>query len=209
VQGTELKDVERFTYLESTVSMTGGMLEDVESRIRKVKAAFAGLNTIWESRIYKKETKLRHYNVIVKLTLLFGSECWTMTRKIESKLNVFHYKCLRRILQVFYPNLVTNNEILRRTGQENIVVELTDRKWRWIGQMARRGTDNITRQSFLWRLSGKRKCGRPQETWRVADRECKVAVGKNFSKAVEEDAEQREEWHRMVITVRTEVAHRI
>jgi hypothetical protein len=114
VQGTELKDIERFTYLGSIVSMTGCTLEDVESRIRKAKAAFAGLNTIWKSKTYKKEPKLRLFNAIVKSTLLFGSECWTMTRKIESKLNIFHHKCLMRILQMFYPNLVTNKEILMR-----------------------------------------------------------------------------------------------
>jgi hypothetical protein len=90
------------------------------------------------------------------------------------------------------------------------MVELTDWKWRWIGHMARRGTDNITRQSCLWRPSGKRKHGRPRETWmRVADRECKAAVGKNFSKAVEEDAEQGQEWRQMVVVVRTEVARRV
>jgi hypothetical protein len=207
-QGTELKDVDRFTYLESIVRMTGRTLEDVESRIGKAKAAFASLNAIWRSKIYRKETKLRLYNAIVKSTLLFGSECWTKTKKIEKKLNVFHLKFLRRIMRVFYPNSVSNKEILWRVGQENIVVELTDWKWRWISHMARRGPTNLTKQSFLWKPGSKRKRGRPRETWmRVADRECKVAAGKHFPRVEEQDAEHREDWLRMVVAVRTEVAH--
>jgi hypothetical protein len=96
VRGTELKDVERFTYLGSMMSKTSGTEEDAGSRIGKDRAALASLNTIWRSRVYRRETKIRLYNVIVDSTLLYGSEC---------RLRVFHHRCLRRILNVFYPNL--------------------------------------------------------------------------------------------------------
>jgi hypothetical protein len=50
--------------------------------------------------------------------------------------------------------------------------------------MARKKSDNLKRQScLLWRPSGKRKHGRPREIWmKVADRESKAAVGKDFTK---------------------------
>jgi hypothetical protein len=95
-----------------------------------------------------------------------------MTKRIENRLRMFHHICLRRILNVFYPNLVSNKEILRRTDQEDIVVEVADRKWRWVGHMARKGPENLTRQVFTWVLQGQRKGERPRETWlRVANKE--------------------------------------
>jgi hypothetical protein len=71
VQCTELKDVESFTYLDSILTKTGGTEEDVGSRIGKARAAFASFNTIWRSKIYKRQTKIRLYNAIVKSTLLY------------------------------------------------------------------------------------------------------------------------------------------
>jgi hypothetical protein len=75
-----------------------------------------------------------------------------MTKRIENRLRVFHHKCLRRILNNSYPKLVSNKENFRRTDQEDIVVEVADRKWRWVSHMARKGPENLTRQAFKWGL---------------------------------------------------------
>jgi hypothetical protein len=53
----------------------------------------------------------------VKLNLLYGCEVWALTKKQEKKICTFQQRCLRRILRVFYPNHISNKEILRRTGQ--------------------------------------------------------------------------------------------
>jgi hypothetical protein len=66
VRGTEVKDVERFTYLGSILSKTGGTKEDAGSRIGKARAALASSNTIWGSRLFRRETKIRLYNASVK-----------------------------------------------------------------------------------------------------------------------------------------------
>ena len=40
------------------------------------------------------------------------------------------------------------------------------RRWRWIGHVMRREQDNITRTALHWIPEGKRKRGRPRNTWR-------------------------------------------
>jgi hypothetical protein len=71
---------------------------------------------------------------------------------------------MRRILKVFYPNLVTNKEILRRAGQIDVIEEITDRKWRWIGHIARKPPQHITRQILTWLQTGRIPRGRPRQT---------------------------------------------
>lgn len=48
-----------------------------------------------------QKTKLTLYCSIVELTLLYGFECWALTKTLEKRLQVFQRKCLRSILSVF------------------------------------------------------------------------------------------------------------
>ena len=38
--------------------------------------------------------------------------------------------------------------------------------WRWIGHILRKPANNITRQALRWNPQGKRKRGRPRNSWR-------------------------------------------
>jgi hypothetical protein len=35
-------------------------------------------------------------------------------------------------------------------GQKHIVLEIVDKKWRWIGHMARKPEEHLTRKAFAW-----------------------------------------------------------
>ena len=43
---------------------------------------------------------------------------------------------------------------------------LIKRRWKWIGHNLRREADNISRTALHWTPEGKRKRGRPKNTWR-------------------------------------------
>ena len=101
------------------------------------------------------------YCSIVESTLLYGSECWSLTRSLEKRLQVFQRKCLRRILGFFYPNRISNSDLLERTGQTDMIIKIIDRKWRWLGHVARKKPEHLTQQSFNWGMDGVRRRGRP------------------------------------------------
>jgi hypothetical protein len=82
----------------------------LNNKVNKARNAFIGLCNVWSSGIYKTKTKIKLFNAIVKLNLLYGCEAWALTKKQEKKLRTFQQRCLRRILRVFYPNLVSNKE---------------------------------------------------------------------------------------------------
>ena len=61
-------------------------------------------------------TKVNVYKACVIRTLLYGSESWTMRAYQEKRLNVFHMRCLRRILGITWQDKVTNKVVLEKAG---------------------------------------------------------------------------------------------
>ena len=129
-----IEKADRFTYLGSTVSKTGGTDEDIKTRINKAHQAFATLRPVWRSKNLSSCMKLRLFISNVKSVLLYGpKETWRHTRKWDHKLQVFINICLNQILRIRWPQHISNQELCQRTGQEPITDTIQRRKWRWIG----------------------------------------------------------------------------
>ncbi|MEE4247060.1 MAG: reverse transcriptase domain-containing protein [Kangiellaceae bacterium] len=171
-----LKTVDKFAYLGSIVSTTGGSDEDIKARLGKARQAFNTLKTVWKSPTLSTRNKLRLFNSNVKSVLLYGSETWRMNNVTNQKLQVFINRCLRNILQIRYPETISNRDLWQRTQQDPIGQQIARRKWRWIGHTLRKPAGNIARQALEWNPQGKRKVGRPRKTWRRScDEELKMA----------------------------------
>ena len=116
------------------------------------------------SSLYK--TKLEIFGTNVKSVLLYGSETWRVIKTNTNKLQTFINKYLRNVLQIRWPEMIPNEELWERTGQEQIITEIKRRKWGWIGHTFRKPATNTTRQALSWNPQGKRKVGRPRQTRR-------------------------------------------
>nr|KAG5712555.1 hypothetical protein BaRGS_011529 [Batillaria attramentaria] len=162
----DIKEVDKFTYLGSVVSKDGGTDEDIKSRTNKARHAFRTLRPIWRSTALSLRNKIRIFNSNVKSVLLYGSETWRTTKTSSHKLQTFINRCLRNILNIRYPLVITNQDLWEGTRQVPIEQEIKKRKWGWIGHTLRKSTSNVTRQSLDWNPQGKRKVGRPKQTWR-------------------------------------------
>ena len=55
---------------------------------------------VWENDKLRADTKITVYRACVVSMLLYGSETWTTYVKQEHKLNSFHLRCLRRIMDI-------------------------------------------------------------------------------------------------------------
>ena len=197
LKGKILEDVEEFTYLGSTVDNTGGTDKDVKARIGKARTAFTLLGKIWKARNIAEKTKLRIFNTNVKSVLLYGAETWKMTKGLQKKLQVFINRCLRRILKIYWPRKISNEELWRRTNEKPIIEQLRQRKWGWIGHTLRKPRNNITRQALLWNPQGKRKRGRPRNTWRRDTTAEMESAGYNW-KQLETVAQNKTRWRHVV-----------
>jgi hypothetical protein len=106
----EIEQVDSFTYLGSTVSKDRGADEDVRSRIRKANGAFIQLYSVWRNHISKR-TKLRIFNTNVKSVLLYACETWKVTHRITNRLQGFINRCLRCIINIRLPEIISNEDL--------------------------------------------------------------------------------------------------
>ncbi|CAG2215814.1 unnamed protein product [Mytilus edulis] len=135
VNGKELEQVNSFNYLGSRVNAEGNIEEEVNIRIGKAASAFKNLNNIWKNNKISRKTKIRLYVSNVRSVLLYGSETWRTTKKVESRIRGFEGRCLRRIINIRWPSVISNSELSERTGVKNIVNEIMRRRWKYIGHI--------------------------------------------------------------------------
>ena len=93
-----------------------------------------------------------------------------------------------------------NEEIWRRTGMNNIVLEVKRRRWTWLGHVLHMKKGRHPLETLSWAPPGKRHRGRPLGTWqRTIEDEMKTA-GKKWNK-LRWLAQDRSEWKKFVGTL--------
>jgi len=192
-----LEEVDSFTYLGSVINKKGGADEDIKARIGKARGAYLLLKNFWKSKDISLNTKLRIFNTNVKTVLLYGSETWRTTKSNTAKLQTFINNCLRRILNIRWPNHISNKQLWERTRQGPIDLEIKKRKWRWIGHTLRKPVDCTTRQALKWNPQGKRRRGRPYNSWRRDLEAERRRLGVTWEE-VERLAEDRAGWRTLI-----------
>jgi hypothetical protein len=91
--------------------------------------------------------------------LLYGSKTWKVIKTTTTKLQTFVNRCLRKILNIHWPEVISNEEFWRRTGETEMSIQLKRRKWNWIGHTLRKGNETIEREALDWNLQGKGREG--------------------------------------------------
>ena len=129
VNGKELEDVDSFVYLGAKVTTSGGADDDIICRLGKARAVFGNkLMNIWKSSQLSKGTKIRIFKSNVIAVLLYGCESWRTTKGDETKLDTFQHKCLRRLLKIYWPMRVSNEEVRKRANRETISEQVRRRR---------------------------------------------------------------------------------
>ncbi|VDO50759.1 unnamed protein product [Schistosoma margrebowiei] len=161
IDGEDLEDVKNFTYLGSIIDEHGSDA-DVKARIGKARAAYLQLRNVWNSKQLSTNTKARIFNTNVRTVLLYGEETWKTTKAIIQKIQVFINSCLRKILQIRWPDTISNNVLWERTNQIPVEEEIRKKRWKWIGHTLRKAPNCVTRQALTWNSQGQRRRGRPK-----------------------------------------------
>ena len=94
LDGASLKLVDKFTYLGSSVSSTEN---DIDTWLTKAWTAIDRLSIIWKSDLTDK-MKRSFFQAAVVSILLYGCTTWTLTKRLEKKLDGNYTRMLRAIL---------------------------------------------------------------------------------------------------------------
>ena len=125
IKGEEIEEVNSFIYLGAIVTQEGGGMGDMKNRLSKARNTFIRPKKIWNSSNIMTKTKLQLYKTLVLPVFLYGSETWKMNKGDNKMIDVFHHKCLRKIMRIKWEDRVRNEDLLMRSQQEEMEVHWT------------------------------------------------------------------------------------
>ena len=193
-----IERVEDFTYLGSRLRST-----EAEIRVRKGKAwgACHKLKELWKSDL-RKPIKIRVFTALVESVLLYGSETWTMTKKLTKMVDGCYTRMLRMALNVNQWRDRVSNQALY-DNLPKVTSKITQRRLKLAGH-AHRHPELTLNKLILWEPQhGQANRGRPHTTYLD---NLKEDTG---LKSVEEIArlmEDRKLWRTFVVKARVHYA---
>ena len=124
------------------------------------------MENIHERKKLKISKKVRVYNSYVKPVLTYNSSAWAVNKNIEAKIDAFHRKQLKRVIDIYYPNRISNKELYKKTNSIPLSVEIAGARWRMLGHILRRpDTPAFQAMKQYYATSNKKKyLGRPLTT---------------------------------------------
>ena len=105
--GTSLKLVDKFTYLGSSVS---SIEKDIDTWLTKAWTAIDRISIIWKSDLTDKR-KRGFFQAAVVSILQYGCTTWTLTKRLEKKLDGNYTRMLRAILNKSWRQHPTRHQL--------------------------------------------------------------------------------------------------
>jgi hypothetical protein len=101
--------------------------------------------------------------------LLYGSECWCLTKKLFRRLRAFHRRCVRTMSHITMHHTIKHNikttDLLQQLGIQSMEHYYNSRLLRWAGHVARMDFSRTPRKLLTGFLEQVRPRGRPNKTW--------------------------------------------
>ena len=121
--GSELKQVQKFKYLGSEMAAEEGSLMAVKQRITAAWSKWREVTGIICDKKMPRKLKCNVYKTVIRPSLLYGSECWTVGEKEEDLINRTEMGMLRWILGMSRQDKIRNEEI-----EEDVVWRISQRR---------------------------------------------------------------------------------
>ena len=158
LDGTSLKLVDKFTYQRSSVSSTE---KDIDTRLTKAWTAIDRQSIIWKSDLTDK-MKRSFFQAAVVSILLYGCTTWTLTKRLEKKLDGNYTRMLRAILNKSWWQHPTRYQLYGHLPPITKTIQV--RRARHVGHRWR-SSDELISGVLLWIPTyGRAKAGRPART---------------------------------------------
>ncbi len=115
-----------------------GEEEDVERRKHLAQLALKKLTKLLMNRgKISEQLLLRLYNAYVRPVLMYNCGTWGLLESAMTKLETFHRRQLRRVLGIFWPQKISNDDLYRRCGCRPLRFDVMQSRWKLFGHILR------------------------------------------------------------------------
>ena len=195
VEGQEIELVNSFCYLGDMLSCDGGCDAAVRMRVACAWSRWRELAGLLNMREIPLLSRAAVYDACIRSVLLYSSETWATTKKLEDEIRRCDRRMLRFMAGVRLRDRVTSAEILERCGLKDILKVLQVRRLRWFGHVRRRELSEVLGMTLNMTVEGRRPPGRPKKNWLSCVQEDLQSL--NIS---EEEVHDRRRWEQIIRT---------
>ena len=110
------------------------------------------------------KVKGKMYKSVVRPALLYGAECWAVSKKQEQQLKVAEMRMLRWSLGVTRKDRMENEYVRGAFGVCGVEENLRVSRLRWFGHVMRMEEDEVVSRVRKMKVGGIRRSGRPKLT---------------------------------------------
>ncbi|KAK3552523.1 hypothetical protein QTP86_013248 [Hemibagrus guttatus] len=162
LQGEEVKKIQEFKYLGSTVQSNGECGKEVKKRVQAGWNGWRKVSGVLCDRKISARIKGKVYRTVVRTAILYGLETVSLRKRQESELEVAELKMLRFSLGVTRLDRIRNEYIRGTAHVGRLGDKVREDRLRWFGHVQRRESEYIGRRMLDMELPGRRQRGRPK-----------------------------------------------
>ena len=163
--GSEIEEVETFTYLGDIVDRDGGVERAVRGRVAVAWSKWREIAGLLCNRRIPLRSRSSIYDACIRSVMLYGSETWPLTQHMEKSLISCDRRMLRYMAGVRLQDHVPSSAVAERCGLRQINDVLRIRRLRWYGHVRRREDGEALATIRDWTVDGRRPRGRPRKSW--------------------------------------------
>ncbi|KAK3537433.1 hypothetical protein QTP70_009980 [Hemibagrus guttatus] len=138
LQGEEVKKVQEFKYLGSTVQSNGECGKEVKKRVQAGWNGWRKVSGVLCDRKISARIKRKVYRTVVRPAMLYGLETVSLRKRQESELEVEELKMLRFSLGVTRLDRIRNEYIRGTAHVGRLGDKVRETRLRWFGHVQRR-----------------------------------------------------------------------
>ncbi|KAK3514499.1 hypothetical protein QTP70_018669 [Hemibagrus guttatus] len=193
LQGEEVKKVQEFKYLGSTVQSNGECGKEVKKRVQAGWNGWRKVSGVLCDQKISARIKGKVYRTVVRPAMLYGLETVSLRKRQESELEVAELKMLRFSLGVTRLDRIRNEYIRGTADVRHLGDKVRETRLRWFGHVQRRESEYIGRRMLDMKMPGRRQRGSSKRRYLdVINEEMKLVGGSD------EDAEDRDKWREII-----------
>ncbi|KAK3521277.1 hypothetical protein QTP70_003124 [Hemibagrus guttatus] len=154
LQGEEVKKVQEFKYLGSTVQSNGECGKEVKKRVQAGWNGWRKVSGVLCDQKISARIKGKVYRTVVRPAMLYGLETVSLRKRQESELEVAELKMLRFSLGVTRLDRIRNEYIRGTAHVGRLGDKVMEARLRWFGHVQRRESDYPYAKCFICGKTG-------------------------------------------------------
>ncbi|GKC24387.1 retrovirus-related pol polyprotein LINE-1 [Tanacetum coccineum] len=160
-----LQPKESFRYLGSMIHKSGRIDEDVSHRIKTAWLKWRAATRVLCDRNIHLKLKGKFYRVAIRPPMLYGSECWPITKALANRMEVAELRMLMWTCGKTMLDMIQNGVYRAELEVETIINKMKEGRLRWFGHVRRRPQSTPVRRVEALVVDGVRRRGRPKLRW--------------------------------------------